>query len=76
MNVLEQRTTKPNQSQAGRPLTVTVEGMQLLLTSGMNQERPWEGGGNLTAIPGRPAKGRLAGPTCRRLISILCVEVK
>jgi len=40
--------------EAGRSLTICVEAKQLLPTSGVNQERPREGGGKLVAIPGWP----------------------
>ena len=41
--------------EAGRPLTVTVEATQLLLTSRGDPERPCKGGGHAATSPGRPA---------------------
>ena len=57
INVSEQWTAEvpAGLGEAGRPLTVTVETTQLLPISGLNQERPREGGGQLAATPGRPA---------------------
>ena len=55
INVTEQRRPETCQSQAGRPLTVSVEAKQLPPTSGRNQERPREGGGRSEKLPGRPA---------------------
>ena len=44
INTTEQRTAEASQSQAGRPLTVTVGTTQPLSTLGENQKRPREGG--------------------------------
>jgi len=55
INMTEQRTAEASQSQAGRPLTVTVGATQPLPTSRENQKRPREGGAGSEPLLGRPA---------------------
>ena len=47
INMTEQQTAEASQSQASRPLTITVGAMQPLPTSGENQKRTQEGGAGL-----------------------------
>ena len=59
-----------------RPITKDIEAKQPPPSSREDQERPREGRCQTERIPGRPAKGRLAGPTLQRLELIFAWKLR